>query len=643
MKNNKKRIIGWLTVLALLLHISAGAWAITNTKPVADANYLEAEKAYNRTEFINASDAAKMALRYYMEGGYMDGVMKTNELIGKIDEGLKRFGENFYKEGLKYYNNKDYKKAIENTQKAKDYFAAIKSDSEEVQKCDLLISDANLAIKGDDVKRADSKYTNAVKLYEAGDYKNSRLMASEALVVYNQSNYADGVLKCNALIMEVDRRTQGIRAAADVNDLKANEAYKRLNANKNFEDFKEVLTYANEAKKLYAQVGYEPGYKHAVDLINDANQIMYGVETAFKLTADAKFNEGRNAYLLGRGSPDEKDKRAYFDNASKAYGAARAVYQQLYDWANDIHEVEKRNKYEDQVNQCNGRIAEVQKEIEAINLAKKAEEYYMNSYTLFSKGDCVNASAPATDAKTVFTRVNDISGVFKADTLIYQINDCKKKIAEAELILKNVSKYYSVANYGNATVELEKATKIFEKIKNQNGINRCSAFKQKISDSITAKKTADQVLAQAQIDFEKRKFEDSRQGAQKAKKTYTEINFVAGIGNATALIKNNNDLERKLNEQAQINMLITTGAIVVAIVVVVFGTWIRRMQRVKKEKEREVSEKRTLEEAQKRKREEERIVEEAKLKELDDERMRLKAMIAEEMRKIEVEKRGSEL
>jgi hypothetical protein len=643
MKNNRIKIIGWLAVLALVLYVSSSTWAITNTKPVADAAYLEAEKAYNRTEFINASEAANMALRYYMDGGYMDGVMKTNELIGKIDEGLKKFGENFYKEGLKYYNNKDYDKAIDNTQKARDYYAAIKADSPDVQKCDLLISQSIAGRGEDNVKRADAVYMNALKLYESGDYKNSRQMASEALVVYNQSKYQEGVLKCNALIMEIDRKIQQIRAAADVNDLKANEAYKRLNENKNFEDYKEVMTYAQEAKKLYAQVGYEPGYNHSVDLINDANQIMYGVETAFKLNADAKFNEGRNAYLLGRGSPDEKDKRIYFENASNAYAEARTIYYQLLNWAKDIHNSDKEKAYDDLVNTCTGRIGEVGKEIENINLGKKAEELYMDGYTFFTKGDCINASTPATDAKTLFSRVNDISGVFKSDTLLYQINDCKSKISEAEAYLKNVSKYYSVADYGNATSELEKATKIYEKIKNQDGINRCTAFKQKISDSISAKKNADQLLAQAQIDYEKRKFEDSRQGAEKAKKTYTDINYVAGIGNATALIKNNNDLERKLNEQAQINMFITAGAIVVAIVVVVIGTWIRRMQKLKKDKEREMGEKRALDEAMRRKKEEERIFEEAKLKELDDERKKLKEMIAEEMRKIEVEKRGSDL
>jgi hypothetical protein len=643
MKNNKIRIPGILAVLTMLLIMSTGTWAITNTKPVADAAYKEAELAYNRTEFINASVAAKMALRYYMDGGYMDGVMKTNELIGKIDEGLKKFGENFYKEGLKYFNNKDYDKAIDNAQKAKDYFAAIKADSLDVQKCDNLLNDAYTQKGYDNVARADTVYNNALKMYDAGDYKNSRQLATEALAVYNQSNYLEGVLKCNALIMEIDRRVQQIRAAGDVNDLKANEAFKRLNDNKNFVDYLDVMTYANEAKKMYAQIGYEPGYNHSVDLINDANQIMYGVEEAFKLAASAKFNEGRNAYLLGRGSPDEKDKRVYFENASRAYAQARDIYVQLKNWANDIQNWGKKQEYANLVDECNGRVAEVQQEIENINLGKKAEEYYMDGYTLFTKGDCINASSPATDAKTLFSRVGDISGVFKADTLLYQINDCNVKIAEAEAYLQNVSRYYSVADYGNATNELEKATKIYEKIKNQDGINRCSQFKQKISDSISAKKNADQLLAQAQIDYEKRKFEDSRQGAEKAKKIYTDINYLAGIGNSTEVIKNNNDLERKLNEQAQINMLITAGAIVVAIVLVVTGTWARRIQKAKKEKEKLIAEKRTLEEAMARKREEERIIEEAKLKELDDERRKLKEMIAEEMRKIEVEKRGSNL
>ncbi len=627
-------------MLAFLLYLAADTWAITNTRPLADANYLEAEKAYNRSDYINASDFAKMALRYYIDGGYVDGQMKTNELIGKIDEGLNKFGDNYYKEALKYYNNKDWDNAMIWAQKARDQYAAIDSSSANVQKCDLIISQSNAGKNEDNVKRADTVYTNALKLFDSGDYKNSRQMASEALMVYNQSNYQDGVLKCNALIQEIDRRINQIRSTADINDLRANEAYKRLNENRNFADYKDVITYAQQAKQLYAQIGYDPGYNHSVDLINDANQIIYGLEEAFKLNAATKFNEGRNAYLLGRGSPEEKVKRSYFQNATDAYNAANAIYQQLYTWADDIKDYGKKNEYSDLINQCNGRLSEIQQEIEYIDLGKKAEELYMDGYTFFTKGDCKNASQPVTDAKTLFNRVNDISGVFKCDTLLYQINDCLNKMTQAEDLLQNVSRYYGIADYANATSELEKATRIYEAVKNQDGINKCAAFKQKISDSISAKKSADQLLAQARADYISRKFEDSRKEADSAKKIYSEINYLAGVTNATELIKSNNDLEAKLSQEAQINMMITVAAIVLAIVVVLVGTWMRRVQKAKKEKEKQEAQKQTAEAVMKQRQEQERLQEEAKLRELEEERKKLKAMIAEEMRKIEVEKRS---
>lgn len=639
MKKSKK-FICLIAVLAFLLYLAADTWAITNTRPLADANYLEAEKAYNRSDYINASDFAKMALRYYIDGGYVDGQMKTNELIGKIDEGLNKFGDNYYKEALKYYNNKDWDNAMIWAQKARDQYAAIDSSSANVQKCDLIISQSNAGKNEDNVKRADTVYTNALKLFDSGDYKNSRQMASEALMVYNQSNYQDGVLKCNALIQEIDRRINQIRSTADINDLRANEAYKRLNENRNFADYKDVITYAQQAKQLYAQIGYDPGYNHSVDLINDANQIIYGLEEAFKLNAATKFNEGRNAYLLGRGSPEEKVKRSYFQNATDAYNAANAIYQQLYTWADDIKDYGKKNEYSDLINQCNGRLSEIQQEIEYIDLGKKAEELYMDGYTFFTKGDCKNASQPVTDAKTLFNRVNDISGVFKCDTLLYQINDCLNKMTQAEDLLQNVSRYYGIADYANATSELEKATRIYEAVKNQDGINKCAAFKQKISDSISAKKSADQLLAQARADYISRKFEDSRKEADSAKKIYSEINYLAGVTNATELIKSNNDLEAKLSQEAQINMMITVAAIVLAIVVVLVGTWMRRVQKAKKEKEKQEAQKQTAEAVMKQRQEQERLQEEAKLRELEEERKKLKAMIAEEMRKIEVEKRS---
>lgn len=643
MKNSRTRIFVRLAVLTLLLQLCANTWAITNTKPIADANYIEAEKAYNRTEFINASAAANRALKYYMDGGYMDDVQKTNELIARIDEGLKKFGENFYKEGLRYYNNKEYDKAIENAEKAKAYYSEIKSATLEVQKCEQVISDANIAKMKGNIERANSVYTNAVKLFESKDYKNSRQLASEALVVYNQSNYQEGVIKCNALITEIDKRNQQTRASADVNDLKAQEAYQRLEKNPNFEDYKEVIKYAQEAKKLYAQIGYDPGYNHSVDLLNAANRIMYGMEEKLRLSADAKYNEGMNAYLLGRGSPEEKDKRNYFGNASKFYTTARDTYGELYNWAEDIANEEKRRFYETKLKDCNNRLTEIQQELDNINLAKKAEELYMDGYTLFTKGDCKNASTPVKDSKTLFNRVGDVTGVFKADTLIYQINDCLEKISEAETLLKNASRYYNGADYGNATAELEKAIKIYEKIKNQEGINKCSAFKQKISDSITAKKNADQILVQAQIDFRNNKFEDSLNGAESAKKMYTDINYTMGITNSTDLIKDSKNAQQKLVEQGNINMLLIMGAIVAAIILVVAGSWMHRMQKAKKEKEAMILEKKSLEESMKKQREEERLVEGARLRELEEERQKLKAMIAEEMKKIEVEKRGEEL
>jgi len=81
------------------------------------------------------------------------------------------------------------------------------------------------------------------------------------------------------------------------------------------------------------------------------------------------------------------------------------------------------------------------------------------------------------------------------------------------------------------------------------------------------------------------------------------------------------------------NMLIIIGAIVAAIVLVVAGSWVNRVQKAKKEKEKLAIEKRSLEEAMKKQKEEERLAEEAKLRELEEERKRLKEMIAEEMKK----------
>ena len=210
---------------------------------------------------------------------------------------------------------------------------------------------------------------------------------------------------------------------------------------------------------------------------------------------------------------------------------------------------------------------------------------------------------------------------------------------KAEVNLANVSRYYKVADYTNASLELDKASKIYIDIKNQAGITNCANLKVKIAESSGKKKNADQLMTQAQNDFKDRKYEDSIKSATDAMNVYTGINFLEGIAKANALIKQNQDRIALDKQEGEKNIMITIGAIVAAIVLVMVVWGARRVQKQRSEKEKMDAEKRKFAEEMRRKREEEKLREEGRSRELEMEREKLKSMIAAEMKKAEKDRK----
>jgi hypothetical protein len=168
--------------------------------------------------------------------------------------------------------------------------------------------------------------------------------------------------------------------------------------------------------------------------------------------------------------------------------------------------------------------------------AAKAEELYIDGYLLYTKGECENASISATRSKALFSKENDVAGVFKAETLLYQIDDCLNKTGEAEALMLETARYYRVADYDNASLALQKAAGIYAKIKNQDSTDKCELYLRKISERASAKKQADMLFDKAQVDYRQRKYDNALNEAEAAKEVYLELNYTPGINQSNALL-----------------------------------------------------------------------------------------------------------
>ncbi len=634
--------VGFVAAAVFLVALTACASAISN-KEIADANYGEATKLFTAGSCENASDSANRALNLYTTENDADGVSKTMDLIGKIGDCIKKNADAKYDQAYKSYVAKKYTDTVLWAQRAKEeYSLLVGFDGENgVAKCDNLITDTLLEIKKQKIKDADTKYQKAYSLYEQQDFGNAKKLGADAFKLYNETDYEQGIELCNALFEEIDNKVIELQNIADESLRTAREEYKSAYDNANFEQYIDASNKAMQARDLYSKINFIQGYKDAQEVITNSNNEIGRMEETSKQAAAKYFQDGQNEELLGRGTrmENEAEKVKHFDNAIKSFNLADAIYLKLKDWAHNLGRGDKEDAYKALVADCATRLAEIATEKGNIATRKKADDLYTAAQGLFTKGECRNASKFANDGRSLFQKISDQPDVFKSDTLLYQINVCIAKLKAAEANLANYSRYYKVADYTNASLELDKALKAYTDIKYQTGIDNCNKQKTKISESVGKKKSADDLMKQAQNDFTNRRYEESIKGATSAKAGYQAINFLEGIKKADTLIKQNQDRQILDKKEGEKNIEITIGAIVAAIVLVMIVWGARKVQKQKSDKEKLDTEKRKFAEEVRRKHEEDRLGDAARLKELEMEREKLKAMIDAEMKKAERDRR----
>jgi len=326
---------------------------------------------------------------------------------------------------------------------------------------------------------------------------------------------------------------------AELTFRKATGYYKKAIETQSFDDYVKAIEYAEKAKELFEELGDEEGYAKSRNLIAlIGSDVFYDIlDFKKRREADSHYEKGMIEFLYAMGGP-EKDKRIkHFNNAKQEIEKARAIYNNLYEWAEILKDTEKKKLYLGEISKCNRRLEEIEIHYYVPSPPHRGEQLYMNATFFFAKGDCENASRFAKEAKSLFEKINDLPGVYKCDILIYRINECLKKLKTADRYYENATTYYETADYENATIVLKKAKEIYEGVNNQKGIKKCNSLKEKITEMSEKKEKANELLGEAEMYFEQNRFEESIEAANEAKKIYEEIGYMRGVSKADRFIE----------------------------------------------------------------------------------------------------------
>lgn len=640
MTNPNIRTKAFMCFMVFLSCTAGIAHADTNDVAVANAYYSEAQKAYNEGSWLDARDMASNALNLYVKAGNEEGRLKTMDLLAKIDASLKESADKKYNQAYKDFREGSFNKSIKWASEAKAEYTRI-NDNPNAEKCDQLIKNAQDSMMAEKVELAKKIFREAQELFEKGDYIHAGDKLEEACPIFNETSYIEGLLDCKSLKDAIASKDALMRGQALELHKKATDAHMKAESTQRFEDYVTAKNLAEQARAIYQKLKDVKGFKECSDIINDCNYKLSSLEQKDKARADNYYNECRNIALRAGGEINEDAKKTYYKNATANCEMAQAIYGHLWSWARDMLNTEKQKLYETEIAKCKSKIDEINTNVENIGTLEKAKDLLKEANRLYTSGECEKARTVALQAKDLYQKIGD-AGVYSCISLVDQIDECRKDMAQAETHLKIMAEYYKRADYANATKELIKAETIYKDVRNNDGIKKCAFLRQKITESIKDRSTADKYLFQAKVDFEDKKFEDALANAREAAKTYAKINYDKGTREAASLLSNISREKNTIDKQAQERMMMTLGAVVIGIVAVIGGWFLKKAQKEGAEKKRADEERRRIEDERKRKAEETRLREEKRAKELEMERNKLKAMIADEMKKMEMEKIGKQ-
>lgn len=619
-------------MLTVFLFLIINANAISD-QDLADTYYQTAGEAYDAGDCANASKLAGRALTLYTKISDEAGSAKTLDLIGEINTCLKMNGDSYYRKAVDNFNKKYYTKCVTWARKAEEQYSLIPEPSG-VSKCVDLIADAEKELNKIKIGEADKIYETAMRLFDSEDMINAEAKAKEALEIYTETDYTNGIKDCDALLSAIDAWITQTILEAEVKYGNANEYFKKAVKSRKFDDYNKAMEYAKEAKTLFNKAGDKDGYVMSRDLLSFINADIVALEDEFNEEAASHYAEGIREYLYGLGDKENSVRRQHLNNAKSEIEPAKSIYTQLYNWADSLKDSsvreEKKERYKAEIRNCDAKLEDIKQKLKDMRIQEDAEEFYLNANAFFIRGECETAKESVDNASPLFTEIGDYAGISKCNTLMSQINGCLKILENADNSYNEADACLNKMDFNNASSYLKTARDKYDEVNYEEGVKKCESLKKKITAVNEKKKTADKLLDEADMDYSQRKYEDSMEKAKGAKAIYVEIKYEAGTSDADSLIEENEKAIAEAHQRAQLIAIVTVGVILGAILLTILIWWTRKTREEKIKEERKEEERERLEEELRRKKEEARRREEERIRELEAERKKLKAMVEDE-------------
>jgi hypothetical protein len=180
-------------------------------------------------------------------------------------------------------------------------------------------------------------YGTAVKLFESGDYVNSRIMAEKALQEYEKSGDNANAEKAKELIAEIGQKIKDIKKAADSQWSNSTAMLAIIQEKESAKDYSgtpdeyyALFNSAQNAKDLYQVIGDKEGYARSRGLIANMTTRFVSKEGDMIKKANETYSMGERTELSCKGNKTEKERRDCYAKAVQYYKDAKTMYAKIF-------------------------------------------------------------------------------------------------------------------------------------------------------------------------------------------------------------------------------------------------------------------------------------------------------------------------
>jgi len=456
-----KRLSVFLTIVVFYLALNVSAVS----KSEADSYYEAAKAYYEKDDYTNALRDVHNAREIYSELGDVDGVIKCDELLSKIEKAItpQKKADTYYDLAGDYFIAAEeqtldsekvsyYEKAKLFAQYAKDAYDELKDSRGAIKANDLLeASTRNIAlITSTKRELAERTYDSAQSFFLSGDYVSAVEYAKNASQLFVEISDANGITKTATLIKNSEEKIEEIRKNAIASYDLAVDFYITGNNTQS-------LVYAQNAKTLYQKIRDTEGSTKAQNLINDINKLIGDYEDQQRRLAMRYYQDAED-YLIAMKC----------ENATASVMNARDIYTQFYAAASQIKNPEekkaKQKLYWGFISECDALFSKIKSACGELRLKQQAEDYFSKAQGYFSHADYDDSLTYARRALSIYQEIENFVGISKTESLLNEINAGVEKKKQADEYLKKAEEYFRTADFENAKAFALSAKKIYDDI-----------------------------------------------------------------------------------------------------------------------------------------------------------------------------------